>query len=203
MSDEIQKTGEFSIQALVNGDREEFAKVVDQYSPLIYRLALRMVSQEEDAEDVLQETFLKAYRSISSFKGQARISTWLYRIAMNEALMTLRKRKGQKDTVEIDVDKEGEDSEPLQIVDWGNMPEKELGSAELKKILDQAVETLSPALRSVFLLRDVEGQSVKETADILDLTEMAVKTRLSRARLILRQKLSTYFDEKMQIGDTL
>jgi RNA polymerase sigma-70 factor, ECF subfamily len=203
MSNDTKNATEISIQALINGNREEFAKLVDQYSVLIYRLALKMVDQEEDAEDILQETFLKAYRNISSFRGESNISTWLYRIAMNEALMSLRRRKGKNNTVEIDADDQKEDSESLQIVDWGNMPEKELLSVETRKFLDQAVSTLSPALRSVFLLRDVEGLSVKDTADVLELTEMAVKTRLSRARLILRQKLSTYFSERTQIGDRL
>lgn len=203
MSNDTKNMNEISIQALTNGDRDEFTRLVDQYAGLIYRLALKMVSQEEDAEDVLQETFIKAYRNISSFRGQSSISTWLYRIAMNEALMILRKRKGKDDTIEIDANNEGEDSEPLQIVDWGNLPEKELLTMETRKVLDQAVSALSPALRSVFLLRDVEGLSVKDTAEVLELSEMAVKTRLSRARLILRQRLSAYFGERMQIGDNL
>lgn len=186
-----------SLEAIKAGDRAEFARMVDLYSNQIYRMALKMLNDPQDAEDVLQETFIKALRSISTFEGRASFSTWLYRIAVNEALMILRKRR--QDTVSIDEqpeDEEGE-SEPIQIVDWCCLPENELMGGESRKFLDQAVQRLSPALRSVFVLRDVEGLSVRDTAEALGISEAAVKTRLLRARLRLREDLSAYFGDRM------
>lgn len=186
-----------SLEAIKAGDRAEFARMVDLYSNQIYRMALKMLNDPQDAEDVLQETFIKALRSISTFEGRASLSTWLYRIAVNEALMILRKRR--QDTVSIDEqpeDEEGE-SEPIQIVDWCCLPENELMGGESRKFLDQAVQRLSPALRSVFVLRDVEGLSVRDTAEALGISEAAVKTRLLRARLRLREDLSAYFGDRM------
>lgn len=186
-----------SLEAIKAGDRAEFARMVDLYSNQIYRMALKMLNAPQDAEDVLQETFIKALRSISTFEGRASLSTWLYRIAVNEALMILRKRR--QDTVSIDEqpeDEEGE-SEPIQIVDWCCLPENELMGGESRKFLDQAVQRLSPALRSVFVLRDVEGLSVRDTAEALGISEAAVKTRLLRARLRLREDLSAYFGDRM------
>ena len=190
-----QEKLELNVERLQSGDRSEFARLVEQYSDLIYRLAIRMLGDDQDAEDVLQETFLKAYRSIGSFQGQSNISTWLYRIATNEALMLIRKRKPENQRMEIDEKDAEEDSAPLQIVDWAALPEEQLLSGETLDYLNQIVQNLSPALRIVFLLRDVMDQSVRETAEVLGIGESAVKTRLSRARLQLRQQLSTYFDE--------
>lgn len=189
---------EISLEKLRSGDRQEFALLVDRYSGPVYRAALRMLNDEQDAEDVLQETFLKAMRGISSFEGRSHISTWLYRIAMNEALMMLRKKKGG--VVSIDRDQEDEDGtlQPKEIVDFCCMPEQELSNSESRSQIHRAIERLSPALRSVFILRDVEGLSVKETADVLEIGESAVKTRLLRARLKLREDLSAYFANRMQ-----
>jgi len=193
-----RRAEEVSLDALKSGDRSEFARLVDLYSPQIYRLALKMVGDAQDAEDVLQDTFIKALRSLPSFEGRSSLSTWLYRIAVNEALMALRKRKG--DVVSIDEereDSEGE-SEPVQIVDWCCLPEQELMSAESRQFLDTAVSKLSPVLRAVFILRDVQGLSVRDTAEALQISEAAVKTRLLRARLQIREELSVYFGERMQ-----
>jgi len=186
---------EFSLLALQEGDREEFAKLVDRFSGPIYRLGLRFLGNEQDAEDVLQETFVKALRGIHLFKGEASLSTWLYRIATNEALMIIRKRKPENHTLEIDKQDEDNDDDfrPLQLKDWCCLPEIEFLNEETKNALNDAVMKLSPALRSVFLMRDVEGLSVRETAVNLNITEMAVKTRLSRARYLLRAILSEHF----------
>ena len=187
----------YSLEALRAGDKAEFAKIVDAYSGVIYRLVNKMVNDPQDAEDLLQETFLKAYRHFSSFDGRSSISTWLYRIATNEALMLLRRRK--KNTVSIDapVEPDAALEEPIQIIDWCCMPEEELVSAEAKQYLNQAVELLPPGMRAVFLLRDIEGLSTQEAGEVLNLSEAAVKTRLSRARMRLRELLSVYFAEKM------
>jgi len=188
-----ESPGSFSLTALRDGDRVEFARLVETYSPLIYRLGLKMLVTPQNAEDMLQETFIKAYRHLDSFDGRASISTWLYRIATNEALMVLRRK--QPDTISVDQPDE-EDNEfqvPLQIADWCCIPEDELLSTEGRVHLDQAVANLPTSLRVVFILRDLDGLSTRETAKALNLSEEAVKTRLSRARLQLREKLSTYF----------
>jgi len=189
---------EFSLEALQAGDRAEFAQLVDAYSTQIYRLALKMLGNEQDAEDVLQNTFMKALLSIEKFEGRSSLSTWLYRIAVNEALMSLRR---QKPTVPVAMDYEDDDDEiqhPTQFTDWCCLPENELLSAESKGYLDEAIRRLPEKLQVVFLLRDIEGLSIRETSEALDLTETAVKTRLLRARLNLREQLSTYYGERLK-----
>lgn len=188
---------EFSLDALRAGDRAEFARLVDAYSAPIYRLGLKMLGNPQDAEDVLQNTFLNALTHLADFEGRSSLSTWLYRIASNEALMLLRRKKN---TVNLD-DFQPEDAEetplPEVFVDWSALPEDELLNGESKGALDAAVASLPESLRMVFLLRDIEGLSIKETADILNLTETNVKTRLLRARMSLREQLSTYYGERL------
>ena len=186
----------FSLEALRAGDRGEFSRLVDAYSGRLYRLALKMLNHPQDAEDVLQETFIKAFRHIKNFDGRSSISTWLYRIATNEALMVLRRK--HPDTISIEEpDATDEDQEALEVVDFCCIPETELLNDEVRQTLDQAVTRLPASLRTVFLLRDVEGLSTQEAADVLGLSETALKTRLSRARLRLRQFLSVYYADKM------
>jgi RNA polymerase sigma-70 factor (ECF subfamily) len=195
---EIDSVTGISLKALQSGDRNEFARLVDTYSMQIYRLAMKMLADEQDAEDVLQNTFLKALQSIDNFEGRSSLSTWLYRIAVNEALMTLRRHKP---TVSVAMDYEDDDDElphPTQFTDWCCLPERDLLSAEAKKHLDVAIRQLPEKLRVVFLLRDVEGLSIRETSEALDLTETAVKTRLLRARLNLREQLSAYYGERLK-----
>lgn len=186
-----------SLEALKAGDKAELARMVELYSEPIYRLGLKMLGSEQDAEDVLQETFMKALRSIREFEGRSSISTWLYRIAMNEIFLTLRKRKPIEEPLD-GYDSDGEEPEkPREIIDWCCLPENELMTAEVRETMNQAIEKLSPALRSVFILRDMNHLSVKETAEALGISEAAVKTRLLRARLQLREELSVYFSHKM------
>lgn len=185
------------MEALRKGDRAEFARLVDAYSAPIYRLGLKMLGNAQDAEDVLQNTFLNALTHLKDFEGRSTLSTWLYRIAANEALMLLRRKKR---TVHLE-DFHPEDAEetplPEVFVDWSALPEDELLSFESKKALDVAVRQLPENLRMVFVLRDIEGLSIKETAEILNLTEVNVKTRLLRARMFLREQLSAYFGERI------
>lgn len=188
---------DISLEALVAGDRAEFARLVDMYSSPIYRLGLRMLGNPQDAEDVLQNTFLNALMHISEFQGRSSLQTWLYRIAANEALMLIRKRKPEINLEDMQADENAEDLIPIQFVDWSALPEDELLSGEGKQGLDRAITQLPEPLRIVFLLRDVEGLSIKETADTLDLTETNVKTRLLRARLFLREQLSAYYRERL------
>lgn len=198
MNEEGSKDRSFSLEALREGDRAEFARVVDAHSEKIYRLALKMLRDEQDAEDILQETFIKAYKGFPEFKGNAKISTWLYRIATNEALMFLRQKKEDKVSIHDQVQTDdGQTYTPTRIVDWCCLPEDELMSSEAMAYLDRAVEQLSEAMRVTFLLRDVEGLSTRETAEVLDISESAVKTRLSRARMHLRERLSGYYGDKL------
>jgi RNA polymerase sigma-70 factor (ECF subfamily) len=187
----------FSLEALRSGDRAEFARLVETYSPTIYHLALKMLEDAQDAEDVLQETFIKAYRHLAGFDGRSSVSTWLYRIATNEALMVLRRRKQVPVSIDDTTETEDMEQEPRQIIDFCCMPEEELLSAEARLYLDKAIEELPPALRIVFILRDIEKLSTAETGEVLNLSEMAVKTRLSRARLRLREKLSGYYGKRL------
>lgn len=184
------------VDRLIAGDRAAYAELVEKTSPRIYGLALRMLSNEQDAEDVLQETYLKAYKALPDFEKKSSLTTWLYRIAANEALMMIRKKKPLQQSVELDDDNDESEALP-EIVDWRFLPEKELASTETRRMLQDAIDRLSSALRIVFLLRDVQGLSVKETADVLGVNENVVKTRLVRARLKLRDDLSGYFRERM------
>lgn len=197
MNSEIDQKS-FSLESLRNGDRAEFARLVDTYSPMIYRLGLKMLNNSQDAEDILQETFIKAYKHIGKFDGRSNISTWLYRIATNEALMSLRRKHPETISFESPSVHETEPQEPLQIVDWCCLPEEEFLTSEGRARLDEASERLPVNLRVVFVLRDIEGLSTRETAEVLDISEMAVKTRLSRARLRLREDLSEYFGKLLE-----
>lgn len=187
---------EISLEALIAGDRAEFARLVDVYSSPIYRLGLRMLGNPQDAEDVLQNTFLNVLTHITEFEGRSSLATWLYRIAANEALMLLRRKKPEVNLDDFETDEDAEDLLPTQFVDWSALPEDQLLSGEGKQFLDGAIQTLPEPLRLVFLLRDVEGLSIRETAEALNLTETNVKTRLLRARLFLREQLSVYHGER-------
>jgi RNA polymerase sigma-70 factor (ECF subfamily) len=188
---------DISLETLIAGDRAEFARMVDLYSTPIYRLGLRMLGNPQDAEDILQNTFLSALTHLSTFESRSSLSTWLYRIAANEALMLLRRKKPEVNLEHAETDENAEVLKPTQFVDWSALPEEELLSGEGKRILDQAIQHLPESLRIVFLLRDIEGLSIKETADALSLTETNVKTRLLRARMFLREQLSTYYGERL------
>lgn len=183
------------LAALRAGDEAAFAELVSAYSSKIYNVALRLLNDPAEAEDVLQETFLNAYRSIGSFEGRSSLGTWLYRIATNAGLMRLR---GDKDTLSLDEPLELGNGEfvPRQLVDWSQAPEGELLSAEARQVMDAAIARLPDALRATFVLRDIEELSGEETAEALGISLAAMKSRLHRARLFLRQQLSAYFVEQ-------
>jgi RNA polymerase sigma-70 factor (ECF subfamily) len=188
-----------SLDALRSGDREAFSQLVETYSGQIYRLGLKMLNDAQDAEDILQNTFIQAFQHIREFEARSSLSTWLYRIAANESLMMIRKRRPE--ITEADYTSgNSEDAEitPFEFVDWGLLPEDELLSGEAKKQLDRAVQHLPETLRIVFLLRDIEGLSIQETRQALGLSESAVKTRLLRARLRLREELAVYYGERLK-----
>jgi len=175
------------------GSYPAFEELVNRYEKKIYRLGLNITGSPEDAEDVLQETFLKAFQHLPDFREDSRFYTWLVRIGVNEGLMKLRRRRADKTVpIEDQVDEEG-GVMPREFTDWKPNPEQLLAQTEMKSILDAAAQSLPPTFRTVFFLRDVEGLSTTETADLLDLTESAVKARLFRARLQLRENLSKIF----------
>ncbi|HTS78845.1 MAG TPA: RNA polymerase sigma factor [Bryobacteraceae bacterium] len=178
------------------GDAQAFTDLVNQYERKIYRLAKHITQNDEDAEDVLQEAFLKAYEHLGNFQGNSKFYTWIVRIAVNEALMKLRKRKGDR-TVPLDepVDT-GEEMVTREIAVWDDNPEQRYSREEIQDILDQAVEGLKPDFRTVFILRDIEELSTEETAEALGISVPAVKSRLLRARLALREKLTRQFKRK-------
>jgi RNA polymerase sigma-70 factor (ECF subfamily) len=179
--------------AAQGGDLNAFEELVRRYEMKILRLAEHITGNAEDAQDVLQDTFLKAYSKLDQFQRNSRFYTWLVRIAVNESLMRLRKRRGDK-TVSIDQDIETEeDVVPRQIADWHPNPEQQYATEQMRDILGRTIASLPLAYRSVFQLRDVEGLSTEETADLLHISIPAVKSRLLRARLQLREKLSNYF----------
>lgn len=188
---------DISVEALKAGDRAEFARLVDLASAPIYRLGLKMLGNPQDAEDVLQNTFLKALQSLGNFEGRSSPLTWLYRIAVNEALMLIRRQRPQVEIAEEPQDGEGDLPTPVQLTDWCCLPESDFLTAESKRALDAAILKLPEKLRVVFLLRDIEGMSIQETSEALNLTETAVKTRLLRARLHLREQLSSYFTDRL------
>lgn len=190
-------TAEISLAALRAGDRVEFARMVDLYSAPIYRLGLKMLGSPQDAEDVLQNTFLSALTHLSNFEGRSSISTWLYRIASNEALMLIRRKKPAFNLEDLQTDDSDEGAMPEIFVDWSVLPERELLTGESKQAIDDAIQKLPETMRMVFVLRDIEDISIKETAEILNLTETNVKTRLLRARMFLREQLSAYYGERL------
>lgn len=179
-----------------SGDTEAFSELVNKYQNKIYRLAKHITQNDEDAEDVLQEAFLKAYEHLDNFQGNSKFYTWIVRIAVNESLMKLRKRRGDR-TVSLDepVDT-GEETVNREIAVWEDNPEQRYSRDEMQAILDEAVQDLKPDFRTVFVLRDIEELSTEETAAALNISVPAVKSRLLRARLALREKLTRKFKRK-------
>jgi len=182
------------VAAAKAGDISAFETLVGRYERKIFRLAQNITQNREDAEDSMQESFLKAFEHLGEFQGNSRFYTWLVRIAANEALMRLRKRRPNQ--VSLDEPIEGEDDLiPQQIEDWGPSPEERFAQTEMRDILRGVIEELPPDFRIVFVLRDVEGLSTEETAETVGISEAAVKSRLLRARLKLRQKLNRHFQQ--------
>src|ERR1700758_3132595 len=185
------------VQAAKRGDDSAFEELVRRYDRNVFRIAQHITQNREDAEDVVQEAFLKAYGNLSKFQEQSKFYTWLVRIAVNEALMKLRRRRPER-TVSLDEDvKTEDDSLPREVADWSPNPEQQYSQAELRDILTRTIQGLPPSFRTVFVLRDVEGLSTEETADALDLSIPAVKSRLLRARLQLRERLNKYFKNRV------
>jgi RNA polymerase sigma-70 factor (ECF subfamily) len=170
-----------------------FSELFETYADRVYRLAMGLLKQADDAEEVVQATFLSAFEALDRFEPQARLSTWLYRIAYNHALMLLRRRH-----VLDALPEENEDATPLPVnlIDWSHLPDQQVLSEEAREVLRTAINELPVGLRAAFVLRDLEGLSTEECAHIQELTEAACKVRLHRARLRLRELVSPYFGER-------
>lgn len=181
------------VEASTSGDIAAFEALVRRYDRKLLRIAQQVTDNLEDAEEVVQETFLKAFQKLYQFQRNSKFSTWLIRIALNESFMKLRKRRSHCQELSLEYDDPKGDHLPLDLADWSPNPEQLYSRSELQEILRKALQELVPELRVVFVLRDLEGLSIKETVAALDLHPSAVKARLYRARLQLREKLSKYF----------
>lgn len=187
------------LEGLRAGDPAAYRSFVDANSANIYSLALKLLGDEQEAEDVLQETFLSAFRAIDRFEGRSKLATWLFRIAYNASLMHLRKRD-RMTTFSLDNpfgdEQRGGEPPTRHLVDWSTVPDDQLLTAEARQEMDRAIAELPESLRSTFVLRDIQGLSGAEAAEVLGITVQAVKNRLHRARLRLRGQLADYFVER-------
>jgi RNA polymerase sigma-70 factor (ECF subfamily) len=189
------------VERVRGGDVGAYEELVRMYDRRVFRIAQHITQNREDAEDVVQDAFLKAYQNLNRFKGDSKFYTWLVRIAVNEALMKLRKRRNSR-VVSMDDDVEtDEGSMPREFADWSPNPEQLYGQDETAEILRKTIQGLPPTFRTVFVLRDVEGLSTEETAQMLELSVPAVKSRLLRARLQLRERLAKFFKKSATDGD--
>lgn len=181
------------VHAAKNGDVSAFEQLVGRYDRKLLRIAQHVTHNREDAQDAVQEAFLKAFQHLAQFREDSQFSTWLIRITVNQSLMKLRKQRSVRE-VSLDEDFQTDgDILPIEVADWAPNPEERYRTSELRDILAKMLEDLQPILRTVFVLRDIEGLSIVETAEVLDLTHTAVKARLWRARLQLRERLNKYF----------
>src|SRR3984893_13885216 len=184
------------VHASKTGDVAAFEQLVKQYDRRLLRISQTVTRNKEDSEDAVQEALLKAYQNLAEFREDSQFSTWLIRITVNQSLMKLRRQRTIKE-VSLDEDLQAEgDALPLEVVDWAPNAEQLYWASELRQILTRTLEEVRPPLRAVFVLRDIEGLSIDETAVVLGLSQAAVKARLWRARLQLREGLNKYFRQK-------
>jgi RNA polymerase sigma-70 factor (ECF subfamily) len=181
------------VHAAKNGDVSAFEQLVGRYDRKLLRIAQHVTHNREDAQDAVQEAFLKVFQHLAQFREDSQFSTWLIRITVNQSLMKLRKQRSVRE-VSLDEDFQTDgDILPIEVADWAPNPEERYRTSELRDILAKMLEDLQPILRTVFVLRDIEGLSIVQTAEVLDLSHTAVKARLWRARLQLRERLNKYF----------
>ncbi len=188
------------VRLVKDKDYPAFEEIVERYSSKVMRLALKMARNREDAQDILQDTFVSIYKNIGNFRGESALSSWIFRIAANFALMKIRSKKydSVSDSLDenpnMDIQKLAEHSHSEN--DWSDQAEKILLRKELREKINKAIEKLPEEFRIVFLLKDVDGLSNEEIAESLNLTIPAVKSRLHRARLFLRKEISKYLEEQ-------
>ncbi|HVP14159.1 MAG TPA: sigma-70 family RNA polymerase sigma factor [Terriglobales bacterium] len=186
----VTRSDEELVRMAQAGESRGFDELVRRYQGKVYRLSYKILRHEEDAAEALQDAFLSAYRGLRAFKSEATFSTWLYRIATNAALMKIRKRRPNH----VSLEQSGSDDKgPLQLRDWSAQPAEELLTRETREVMEEGMRALPAQLQAVFVLRDIEGLSSAEAAEVLGLSVAAVKSRLHRARLALRERLNRYF----------
>jgi RNA polymerase sigma-70 factor (ECF subfamily) len=184
------------VHASKNGDVAAFEQLVMRYDRKLLRIAQSITHNTEDAQDAVQEAFLKAFQNLGQFREESQFSTWLFRITVNQALTKLRKQRTIRE-VSLDEDFQADvDTLQMEVIDWAPNPEQLYWASELRDILIGALKELRPALRTVFVLRDIEGLSTDQTAEVLNLSPAAVKARLWRVRLQLRERLTRYFGKQ-------
>jgi len=179
------------------GSMEAMEKIVQRYEERIFTFGLKMCGHLQDAEDIAQETFLNAFRYLKDFREETKLKNWLFKIATTACIRKRRKKKCEPDhelSLESFIPRDGADTK-YEIPDWSDDPSDNVLRAELKGVIDEAIHSLSHKYRLVFNLRDIEGFSTQETADILGISTQSVKTRLHRARLFLREKISIAYKE--------
>jgi len=187
------------VHASKNGDVAAFEQLVKRYDRKLFRIAQHITHNREDSEDAVQEAFLKAFQHLGEFREDSKFSTWLIRITLNQSLMKLRKQRRAIREVSLEEDfQAGEDMLPMEVIDWAPDPEQLYRASELRGILIKALSGLRPVLRAVFVLRDIEGFSTAQTAEVLNLSQVAVKARLWRGRLQLRELLNMYFRKETE-----
>ena len=184
------------VHATKNGDVAAFEQLVKRYDRKLLRIAQSITHNWEDSQDAVQEAFLKAYQNLSAFREDSKFSTWLFRITVNQSLMKLRKQRTTREaSLDEDFKADG-DVLPKEVTDWAPNPEQLYWASELRDILIKCLEELNPILRTVFVLRDIEGLTIDQTVEVLNVSESAVKARLWRARLQLREGLTKYFSKQ-------
>ena len=187
------------VAATQAGDAAAFEELVYRYDRKLFRIAYNIVHNAADAQDVVQNTFIKVFQNIGRFQSQSKLSTWLYRIVVNQSLMEVRKQRTSPVLADLLADGEGEEDRlPTDFSDWRPNPEQQYTESELRDLLTRLLQELRPALRVVFIMHDIEGQPLQEVADALELTLSAVKTRSLRARFHLREKLTVYFRKHVE-----
>jgi RNA polymerase sigma-70 factor, ECF subfamily len=184
------------VHASKNGDVGAFEELVKRYDRKLFRIAQSVTHNVEDSQDAVQEALLKAFQHLDQFREESQFSTWLVRITLNRSLMKLRKNRATRE-VTMDEDLQpGGDAFPMEIADWAPNPEQLYWASELRLVLINALSELELISRTVFVLRDIEGFSTDQTADVLNLSTTAVKARLWRSRLQLREHLNKYFGKQ-------
>jgi RNA polymerase sigma-70 factor (ECF subfamily) len=188
------------VHACKKGDVTAFEQLVKRHGRRLLGISQTVTRNREDSEDAVQEAFLKAFQNLAEFREDSQFSTWLIRITVNQSLMKLRKQRTQKTDISLDEGLQTDgDVLPLDVPDRAPNPEQLCWASELRQILVRTAEELRPILLTVFVLRDVEGLSIAQTAEVLNLSQAAVKARLWRVRLQLRERLNRYFDERTSL----
>jgi RNA polymerase sigma-70 factor, ECF subfamily len=190
------------VQASKGGDVAAFEQLVKRYDRKLFRIAQSVTHNREDSQDAVQEAFLKAYQHLYEFRGDSQFSTWLIRITLNQSLMKLRKQRAIREVSLDEGFQADEEKLPIEVVDWAPNPEQLYRASELRDILIKTLRELGPALQTVFVLQDIEGLSTIQTAEVLNLSQSAVKSRLWRARLQLRERLNKYFGKSAESEST-